>query len=226
MEKRVRQKLRRSDEPLGYWLGDEFRPGFPDDPAHPIGQRLQIAGWGRALAPDELDPAQWDLLKSGAPAPSEAQREAERLARYDRSPYWRRLNESQRELVRDPALHRRLRNATYPLSASQLATLTGVTADQIRRWHDAGLLPARRTSGGHRRFYAAAATRAFFLAALGQRGLSLLADLTHRRGADLLVGISAVFYARAAESPTQEHDVLHRAALDLESASDLFEEPA
>jgi DNA-binding transcriptional MerR regulator len=216
-------RLRRNADPPGYWLGDELRDGFVDDPGLRQGERLRIAGWGRALAPDELAPEQWDLLERGAPTPSAAQREAERLARYDASPFWRYLSAEQRALARKPSRHHALSDVGYPLGVGELATLVDATADQIRRWHDAGLLPARRTPGGHRKFYAAAAVRAFFLRRLGQKRLALLRELANGRGAETLVGISVVLHEQAGAVKSDERDVLQRAALELEHASAVFE---
>lgn len=118
--------------------------------------------------------------------------------------------------MRDPTGHPDLNGAGYPLGVTQLADLVGATPDKIRYWHNSGLLPARRTSGRHREFYAAAAVRAFYLNALGRAGITVLRDLAQGDGAALLLGVSAVLYDRASDAARSEHDLLQRAAADLE----------
>ena len=45
------------------------------------------------------------------------------------------------------------------LTSNELARVLGVSVATVRRWADAGLLPAERTAGGHRRFSLELATR-------------------------------------------------------------------
>jgi excisionase family DNA binding protein len=149
-------------------------------------------------------------------APSAAQKKAAELANHKQSPYWGHLSDKQRALVEDPFQHAKLRGADYPLLVSQLATLVNVSEDQIRRWHDAGLIPAARSPGGHRRFYTAAAARAFFLKGLGQNGISVLRQVSNGQGGPLLVGISAVLADEAAKAEPEKQELLQRTAGDLE----------
>jgi MerR-like DNA binding protein len=118
--------------------------------------------------------------------------------------------------VRDPASHGDLDGAGYPLGVTQLADLVGATPEKIRHWHNSGLLPARRTSGRHREFYAAAAVRAFYLNSLGRAGITILRDLAKGEGAALLLGVSAVLHDRAAGAARSDHDLLLRTAADLQ----------
>jgi hypothetical protein len=99
---------------------------------------------------------------------------------------------------------------------TQLAVLVGATTEKVRHWHNSGLIPARRTSGGHREFYAEAAVRGFYLNALGRTEITILRDLARGEGAALLLGVSAVLHDRASDPDQPEHDLLVRAAADLE----------
>jgi DNA-binding transcriptional MerR regulator len=211
-----RPRLHRTIDPLGYRIGGEQRKGFPDDPRLSPGQRLRIAGWARALAPETLTQAQRDLLGGEAPTPSPAAERAAELSGFEASPYWSLLDDRLRALVRDPSVHPELGGTGYPLGVAQLATLVGATPDKVRYWHNSGLLPARRSSGRHREFYAAAAVRAFYLTALGRPGITVLRDLVQGRGAPLLLGISAALYDKASEPDQADHDLMRRAAADLE----------
>jgi DNA-binding transcriptional MerR regulator len=211
-----RRRLHRTADPLGYRIGDEQRDGFPDDPRLTRGQRLRIAGWARALAPETLTDTQRELLGDTARQTSPAAERAAELSGFEASPYWTLLDDRRRALVRDPSNHPDLRDADYPLGVAQLATLVGATADKVRYWHNSGLLPARRSSGRHREFYAAAAVRAFYLNALGRPGITVLRDLVQGRGAPLLLGISAALHDKASDSNQSDRDLMRRAAADLE----------
>jgi len=219
-----RSRLRRSADPPGYSIGRTFRDGFPDDPSLTRAQRLRIASWARALAPEALTVEQRALLESDRPpAPSAAKKKAEQLASYEGSPFWGFLEKSQQALVRNPGKHPDLPDgAGYPLGVGRLATLVGATPDKIRHWHNCGLLPARRSAGRHREFYAAAAMKAFYLNDLNRGGIALLRDLTEGRGAPLLLGISTVLYDRASAAPGPDQDLLWRAATDLEKVGAAF----
>lgn len=211
-----RTRLHRTIDPVGYRIGGEQRHGFPDDPLLSRGQRLRIAGWARALTPETLTQIQRDLLGSKASAPSPAAARSAALSGFEASPYWGLLDDHRRALARDPSVHPGLRSAAYPLGVAQLATLVGATPDKIRYWHNSGLLPARRSSGRHREFYAAAAVRAFYLTALGRPGITVLRDLVQGGGAPLLLGISAALYDKASDSDQPDHALMRRAAADLE----------
>jgi hypothetical protein len=214
--KRPRIRLYRTDDPVGYRIDGEQRVGFEDDPHLTRGQRLRIAGWARALTPETLSAEQERLLAAGGPSPSAAQVRAAELSSFEESPYWMLLDERQRDLVRNPARHPDLDGAGYPLGVSQLAALVGATPEKVRHWHNSGLLPARRTAGRHREFYGAAAVRAFYLNGLGRPGITVLRDLARGEGGALLLGVSAVLHDRASGAEKSEHDLLQRAATNLE----------
>lgn len=209
-------RLTRSSDPPGYWFEGQFREGFPDDTRLTRGQRLRIAGWGRAATPNQLSEEQRKMLDDFGSRSAPARERAERLADFREGPYWRALTAGQQALVDDPSAHRGLRGATYPLRTSQLATLAGASIDQIRQWDEAGLLPARRTPGGQRRFYAASAVRALFLTAVDQQSLGILRKVTAGGGQRLLLGISGVFREQATAASEAERPILLRAAADLE----------
>lgn len=213
-------RVKLSRDPPGYRVGQQFREGFPDDPQLPEAQRRRVAGWARALAPGQMTAEQQSLLDTTAPI-SKAQKEAERLAGYQESPFWRHLSREDRALVKDPNRHPQLSGIEYPLRVGQLATLVGASGDQIRRWHDLGLLPARRTQGKHRKFYEAAAARALFVAGLGQLGIAILQKVRTGDAGPLLVGLSTVFADEAEDAAPEQRSLLLQTAERLQEVSDL-----
>ena len=79
--------LRRSREPLGYWLRGTFHAGFQDDETLPLGARRRIAAWARAHTPEDLSSEQRRVLAApfdGQDSP--ARLEAERLGSFENSP--------------------------------------------------------------------------------------------------------------------------------------------
>lgn len=196
-------KIKLSRKPLGYSLNGEFRTGLPDDPELPTGQRLRIAGWARALAPDQLTEDQRQLLEGFTPKASAARQRAEAESSYQGSPIWNFLSDEQRKLVDDPALHTQLKGTHYPLRTAELATLVGVSSDQIRYWNESGLLPARRTAGNQRRFYAEASMWAFLLADMGQPLLSVLRQVHEGRGSKFLAALSMLLRERQDASSSE-----------------------
>ncbi len=156
---------------------------FVDDPQLPEGHRRRIATWARATG--SASDAQRELLARGPEhGLSEVQRRAEELAGPQASPMWAYLTDPEQRMVLDPGTHPKLAGATYPLGIGRLATLTGSTQDQIRHWHELGLLRARRSKGGHRQFFANAVMRAFFLRGnMPQPYITVLRDISNLRGA-------------------------------------------
>jgi DNA-binding transcriptional MerR regulator len=208
--------LVRTDDPVGYLLDGRQRRGFPDDPRLSHAQRRRIAGWARALTPDDLTAVQRSLLEAEPPPPSTVQERAAELSSFEASPYWSLLDDRQRGLVREPSSHPDLAGVDYPLGVTQLAKLVDASPDKIRHWHNSGLLPARRSPGRHRAFYAAAAVRAFYLNDLGRAGITVLRDLMRGDGGRLLIGISTALHDRAAGSDHRAQDLMQRTAADLE----------
>ncbi len=101
-----------------------------------------------------------------------------------------------------------------------LATLTGSTQDQIRHWHELGLLRARRSKGGHRQFFANAAMRAFFLRGnMPQPYITVLRDISNLRGGPLLAGMATLMQEQASRFDTAERELLTQTAHDLERVS-------
>ncbi len=215
-------KLRRSTDPPGYWLGEAFHAGFHDDQSLPEGFRRRIATWARAAG--ALSDSQRALLEQRPERElSEAQRRAEALAGPQASPMWQYLTEEEQGMVRDPATHPKLAGVSYPLGIGQLATLTGSTQDQIRHWHELGLLRARRSKGGHRQFFANAALRAFFLRRnMPQPYITVLRDISKLKGAPLLAGMATLLQEQASRFDAMEHALLTQTAHDLEQVSAVF----
>lgn len=214
-----KSRLRRSTDPPGYWLGEELHTGFADDPGLPEGHRRRIATWARATG--SASDVQRELL-AWRPEPrlSEVQRRAEELAGPQASPMWGCLTDGQRAMVLDPSAHPKLAGASYPLGIGQLATLTGCTQDQIRHWHELGLLRARRTKGGHRQFFANAVLRAFFLRGnMPQRYITVLRDISNLKGAPLLAGMATLLQEQSSRFDPAERELLTQAAHDLQRVS-------
>jgi DNA-binding transcriptional MerR regulator len=205
-----------SREPLGYRIGEHLVEGFPDDLRLTQGQRLRIAGWARALAPGSLTETQRGLLDGFQAEPSAARARAEEESSYRASPIWGLLDESQRRLVEEPSAHPALAGVGYPLRTAQLATLVEASDEQIRYWNEVGLLPARRTAGGQRRFYAAAAMRAFLLRGIGQPNLAVLRALHQGGGREMLLAIAMVLQEQAPEDDEERRELLLDTAANLE----------
>ncbi len=228
MDTALNLRLRLSRDPLGYWLGEEFRDGFPDDPGLPVGARRRIAAWARRHAPNEVSESQAQALRSPAETSgSAALQEAERQGIYERSSLWGCLTDSERELVRRPSLRYGLASASYPLSIGQLSALSKVEPATLRYWNDVGILPAHRTEGGQRRFFAIAAMRAFALRRLGPQGITILREVSQgsEKAATLLAGVSMILREQAAAMPAaslEDPEVFERAASSLSIISKAF----
>jgi hypothetical protein len=218
--------LRRSADPSGYWIGDSFHAGFADDSSLPEGYRRRIATWARTA--DTLSEAQRALLRQSPTREiSAAQKRAEALAGIEGSPMWGYLTEEEQGMVRDPATHPTLAGVSYPLGIGQLAMLTGSTQDQIRHWHELGLLRARRSKGGHRQFFADATTRAFFFRKnMSQSYITVLRDLNHLRVGPLFAGMATLMHEQASASASafdaDDHALLTQTARDLGRLSVVF----
>ncbi|MET0601160.1 MAG: MerR family transcriptional regulator [Baekduia sp.] len=148
----------------GYHLGDEVVDGFPDQPQLPPFQRRLIAEWAKALD-HELSAAQQVLLQT-RPTPPEAQLQILRAAHRDGDHDVPRLVESGVYETLDAADIDRCEwpeevlgeARSYPVNATELATLAGVTYKQIRDWDKGGLLPSHDVDGRRQYFSAAALT--------------------------------------------------------------------
>jgi hypothetical protein len=146
----------------GYRLGDEVVDGFPDQPQLPPFQRRLIAEWAYALD-YELSGAQQKLLQA-RPMPPKAQLEILGAAQRNGDRDVPRLVESGVYETLDAADVERCEQPQevlgedrgYPINATELAMLAGVTYKQIRDWDRGGLLPSHEIDG--RRQYCSAAT--------------------------------------------------------------------
>lgn len=222
MTKIRKGSLRRNADPPGYWLGEEFHAGFHDDHSLPEGYRRRIATWARAAGP--LSEPQRELLERRPERePSKAQQRAEALAGPRASPIWQYLTEEEQGMVRDPATHPKLAGVSYPLGIGQLATLTDSTQDQIRHWHELGLLRARRSKGGHRQFFADAAMRAFFFREnMSQSYITVLRDLNNQSVGPLFAGMATLMHEQASAFDADDHALLTQTARDLGHLSAVF----
>jgi DNA-binding transcriptional MerR regulator len=136
---------------------------------------------------------------------------------------WGFLSEKERGLVLQPKSHPKLANASYPISIGQLATLTGATENQLRHWHELGLLRARRTRGGHRKFFANAALRAFFLhSQMPQSYITVLRDVQSFKGGSFLAGLATILQEQADDFDPSDRDLLAHLADDLKRLSLVF----
>jgi DNA-binding transcriptional MerR regulator len=218
----TKQRLRRSADPLGHWLDGVFRAGFDDDPSLPGGFRRRIATWARAAG--VASNAQRELLAFPPDRTvAAAGRRAAKLAGVEGSPIWGLLNEDERRLVRNPGGHPQLPGVTYPVSIGELATLTGATNDQLRHWHELGLIRARRTKGGHRQFFADAAMRTFVMRRqMPQSYVTVLRDVQRLEGGSLLAGIALILQDQANEFEPAERDLMIHTADDLQQVSIAF----
>ncbi len=168
----------------GYVLGNRYIEGFADDPSLDLRARWRIADWAQAFG-HELADVQRTLLESLEPE-DPIGREllhataddidvhlplAGQFGLYDR------LTEDELLLTREPwrALAGEERR-DYPLNVTELATLTGTTAKQVREWETAGLLPAGWIDG-RRQFFYAAVVHAFALKRLSRFQIAALANL-------------------------------------------------
>jgi hypothetical protein len=168
----------------GYVLDGRYVDGFADNPAVDLRGRWRIADWALAFG-YELDDAQRALLEKPEPEnpigmelldaavkdmdvdlPLAAQ-----LGLYDR------LTEDELLLVDEPwhGLPSEERR-DYPLNVTELATLTGTTAKQVREWETARLLPASWIDG-RRQFCSAAVVHAFALRRLSRFQIAALANV-------------------------------------------------
>jgi hypothetical protein len=168
----------------GYVLGDQYIDGFADDPTLDLSGRWRIADWAQAFG-HELDDAQRALLE--LPEPKDPiGRELLHAATDDidvdlplaaQFGLYDRLTEDELLLAREPwrALPGEERR-DYPLNVTELATLTGATAKQVREWETAGLLPAGWIDG-RRQFFFTATVHAFALRQLSRFQIAALANV-------------------------------------------------
>jgi hypothetical protein len=148
----------------GYRLGGQVVDGFPDQPQLPPFQRRLIAEWAKALG-HGLPAAQQKLLQA-RPTPPEAQLEILRAAQRDGDRDVQRVVDSGVYATLDAADIDRCEwpeevlgeARSYPINATELATLAGVTYKQIRDWDKSGLLPSHDIDGRRQYFSAAALT--------------------------------------------------------------------
>ena len=169
----------------GYVVDGRSVDGFSDDPGLSPANRRRIASWAQALGHKVTD-AQRQLLTVPAPEDPvgmEVLTAATRNLDVDlelagQFGLYDRLTADELQLVREPwqgiaSKERR----DYPLSAGELAELTGVTTKQVRVWESATLLPGARIDG-RRQFFSAAVIHAFALKRMNRQQIAALTHLT------------------------------------------------
>jgi hypothetical protein len=209
----------------GFYLGDTLHEGFADRPGLPARSRTLIARWAERFAPERLEEIQRELL-AAAPEPSVslAQRELARNQRELRSPYLSVLFDSltlaQQHAVQDPR-GTGVTDVGYPLSAPQLARLAEASERQVRSWADEGLLPVYRESG-ERRFYSAAAIRAFALARAPGHSKAIASAAARGEVGEHFQLLAATLAQAATRMPLDLRERLIALAEDLSSSSRLM----
>jgi DNA-binding transcriptional MerR regulator len=156
----------------GYFIDDEYVQGFADRHDLKLPDRQLIARWCQSFTPDVLTSEQRRLLERSEARLSTATQQLRDAA----------IENAERDmpLAADVGLYGRLAAdevrkvrepwivlgehppRDYPLSAAELAELTGATTKQIRSWEESGLLPAYWIAE-RRHFFSAAAVHAFAL---------------------------------------------------------------
>jgi DNA-binding transcriptional MerR regulator len=167
-----------SEDQAGYLLDGDLVEGFGDRADLPDPLRYRIARWASALAPDQLEPAQRELIESVArrerpPAARRARQRSEMLRSAVVRSLWETLEPDQQRAVLevDSVLGEGQR---YPLTSGQLARLTGIEQNTIRRWR----LPHTRDERGHREYGAAAVVLAFAFKGTKQNSREYFKDIT------------------------------------------------
>jgi hypothetical protein len=168
----------------GYVLDGRYIDGFADDLSLDFKGRRLLADWAQAFGyplddaqrallelPEPVDPVSRELLHAAVTDLEVDLPFADQFGLFDR------LTEDELLLVDEP--WRGLRGEErrdYPLNVTELATLTGTTAKQIREWETARLLPSSWIDG-RRQFCAAAVVHAFALRRLSRFQIAALANI-------------------------------------------------
>jgi DNA-binding transcriptional MerR regulator len=173
----------RADQ-AGYVVDGRSIDGFADDSQLTASARHRIAGWARTFG-HPLDDAQRHLLALPAPTDEIGLQLLEAATRNvdidlelaGQFGLYERLAPEELLLVREP--WRGLGGdepRDFPLTAGELAQLTGVTTKQVREWELASLLPGARIEG-RRQFFSAAVVHAFALKGMSRFQVAALAAL-------------------------------------------------
>jgi DNA-binding transcriptional MerR regulator len=210
----------------GYRYGGESVDGFADRTDLPDTAREVIAAMARSVTPESLSDVQRALLRQRDERSaadvwlSLVTRDADLVAAADERGDLRSLSETDYDLWRYPQDHPSLPDdARYPLTIGHAATLAGVTQVVLRRWADAGLVPAIRV-GERFYFFSAGVLQALLLAKRDRYEISALLKLV--RGGDdsaewaRMIGRTLEVMAQAAAL----QDATAQAASDLERIGD------
>jgi hypothetical protein len=168
----------------GYVLDGRYIDGFADDLSLDFKGRRLLADWAQAFGyplddaqrallelPEPVDPVSRELLHAAVTDLEVDLPFADQFGLFDR------LTEDELLLVDEPwrGLPGEERR-DYPLNVTELATLTGTTAKQVREWETARLLPSSWIDG-RRQFCAAAVVHAFALRRLSRFQIAALANI-------------------------------------------------
>jgi DNA-binding transcriptional MerR regulator len=202
----------------GYTYAGASIDGFADRPELGLAVRVRLARLAERYAPKKLTTAQRELLASPL-----AERDATRQTSHEQDGFqadaadaeraweegvYAELSAEQQAWVAEPSRHPAVPDATrYPLTLGQLHLLTGASERQLRHWTDEDLIPAHR-AGTHRRYYSAAAARAWLLIQMTPQQVASLIAL--RRGGDsgrrLTVMIGSVMASAADRADVTEQE--------------------
>ena len=223
--RRVRHSVRLDPRRRGYRLDGALQRGFSDNPELSDRQRLLIARWAERFSPRSLTEPQRELLAAAPPpAASLAQREFAENQRELRLPYlavlFESLGEDQQRAIQDPVAAGAASQG-YPLTVGELATLSGASERQVRTWADEGLLPSHRR-GRDRRFYSAAAIRAFALVRAPGYSKALAAAAARGEVGHHFQLLAATLAHAAAKMPIDLRERLAALVEDLASCSRLM----
>ncbi len=156
----------------GYVIDDEYVQGFADRSDLKQADRQLIARWCQSFTPDMLTAEQRELLERRKVRLSTVAQQLRDAAIENAERdmplaidvgLYGRLSKDEVRKVREPwVVLGENPPRDYPLSAAELATLTGATTKQIRSWEKSDLLPAYWIAD-RRHFFSAAAVHAFAL---------------------------------------------------------------
>jgi len=211
----------------GYWLDDKLQVGFPDNPELSTRERLLIARWGQAIAPDELSSEQRQLLAANPPKASlyltETTANNWALQAPSMDALYDSLTDEEQKVVSHPSRSRQRPGARYPLTVGEIAAITGASERKIRNWADEGLLPAFRERND-RRFYSAAVILAFVLQRTPTQTKTVVAAAARGEAGQAFQLLAATLGRTAGQMPEQDAEQLAGLACELAAAANMMKE--
>lgn len=208
----------------GYWLDGKLQLGFPDNPGLLPRERLRIARWAEAIAPDSLSAEQKRILAENPPDVQrlgEFSKNQEHLRAPSMAALYDSLTEEERRIVGKPGTSAARPGVRYPLTVGEIAAVTGATERKIRNWADDGLLPSYRERND-RRFYSAAVILAFVLQRTPTHVKAVVASAARGEAGQAFQLLAATLDRAAGEMPDDEAERLANLAKELAAASKLM----